>query len=231
MKKNNHKIVILLPCYNEEITIGKTIKDFRKYVPDAEILVYDNNSTDKTASIAVSEGAIVIRSPMQGKGNVIQQMFREVKADVYLVADGDYTYPARYATKLINGILSGYDMVVGDRLSGNYYSTNDRIGHGVGNWLVSTLIRTIYHGKITDVMSGYRALSKHFVSTIHPTSQGFEIETELSILAIRNHMKIGSVPIHCRNRPEGSESKLSTFKDGAKVLWTIVSQLKERKGV
>lgn len=230
MKENNHKIVVLLPCYNEEITIGKTIRDFRKYVPDAEILVYDNNSTDKTASIAVSEGAIVIHSPMQGKGNVIQQMFREVKADVYLVADGDYTYPARYATKLINGILLGYDMVVGDRLSGNYYSTNDRIGHGVGNWLVSTLIRTIYHGKITDVMSGYRALSKHFVSTIHPTSQGFEIETELSILAIRNRMKIGSVPIHCRNRPEGSESKLSTFKDGAKVLWTIVSQLKERKG-
>lgn len=229
MQEKNKKKVVLLPCYNEEITIGKTVKDFRKYVPDAEILVYDNNSTDKTAYVAEKAGATVIHSPLQGKGNVVQQMFREVKADVYLIADGDYTYPAQYAKELIDGVLSGYDMVVGDRLSGNYYSTNDRIGHGFGNWLVCFLIKTIYNENVPDVMSGYRALSRQFVRTIHPTSKGFEIETELSILAIRHHMKIRSVPIHCRNRPEGSESKLSTVKDGAKILWTILSQLNKRE--
>lgn len=222
-------IAVLIPCYNEAITIAKVIDDFKRELPEATIYVYDNNSSDDTAEIARKHGAIVRREPRQGKGNVVRSMFREIDADYYIMVDGDDTYPAEAARNLIAPLESGEaDMTVGDRLSnGSYGDENDRAFHGFGNNLVRWLIKAIYGYAFDDVMTGYRAFNRVFVKTMPVLSSGFQIETELSIHAVDKRWKIVDVPIEYRDRPEGSESKLSTFGDGAKVLMAIASLFKE----
>lgn len=216
------KIAVLIPCYNEAITIGQVIEDFKKHLPDADIYVYDNNSTDDTSRVASGyEGVVVCKAPIQGKGAVVKQMFKEVNADVYLMVDGDATYPAEFASVLIKGIDEGYDMMLGDRLSSNYFNDNKRPFHGFGNWLVRFLVNKLYKGDIVDIMTGYRAFTKDFVKQVKLISDGFEVETEMSIYALRHNCKIGSVPIIYKDRPDGSESKLRTFSDGRKVIHTI----------
>lgn len=217
------KIAILIPCYNEEKTIESVVKDFKKYVPKATIYVYDNNSTDKTAEIAKKAGAVVRHEYSQGKGNVIRRMFREINAEVYVMVDGDATYSAQDAPKMIQIIQQKKaEMVVGDRLSGAYYSENKRPFHNFGNNLVRAFVNRIFKADISDIMTGYRAMSYDFVKTYPVLSQGFEIETEMSIHAAIRHMRTESITIEYKDRPEGSESKLSTFSDGFKVLRTIL---------
>ena len=224
-------IAVLIPCYNEEITIAKVVDDFRRELPEAKIYVYDNNSSDNTAALAKQHGAIVRREPRQGKGNVVRSMFRDVDADYYIMVDGDDTYPAEAARALIAPLESGAaDMTVGDRLSnGSYGEENDRAFHGFGNNLVRWLIKVIYGYAFDDVMTGYRAFNRVFVKSMPVLSSGFQIETELSIHAVDKRWRIVDVPIDYRDRPEGSESKLSTFGDGAKVLMAIASLFKEYK--
>lgn len=228
---NGKGVAVLIPCYNEAITIGKVVDDFKASMPLAEIYVYDNNSSDGTAKIAAEHGAIVRTEPRQGKGNVVRQMFRDINADYYLMVDGDDTYPADAAAGLIAPLANNQaDMTVGDRLSnGSYGEENDRAFHGFGNNLVRWLIKVIYGYSFDDVMTGYRAFNKVFVKTMPVLSSGFQIETELSIHAIDRRWRIVDVPIDYRDRPEGSESKLSTFNDGAKVLMAIASLFKDYK--
>lgn len=225
------RIAVLVPCYNEEVTIGKVVDDFRRELPEATVYVYDNNSTDCTAAIARDHGAVVKREPRQGKGNVVRQMFRDIEADYYIMVDGDDTYPAEAARALIAPLANDEaDMTVGDRLSnGSYSEENDRAFHGFGNDLVRWLIKFIYGYEFDDVMTGYRAFNRTFVKTMPVLSSGFQIETELSIHAVDKHWRIVDVPIEYRDRPEGSESKLSTFEDGAKVLMAIASLFRECK--
>lgn len=227
-KKDAARIAVLIPCYNEEVTIEKVVTDFRRELPCAEIYVYDNNSKDRTASIAKDAGAIVRHEPRQGKGNVVRQMFRDIEADCYLMVDGDDTYPAEAASALCDPILRGEaDMTVGDRLSnGTYAEENKRAFHGFGNDLVRTMIRWIYGYGFEDVMTGYRAFSRTFVKTFPVQSEGFQIETELSIHAVDRRWRILDVPIVYRDRPEGSTSKLNTISDGIKVMLTISSLFK-----
>lgn len=224
-------IAVLIPCYNEEVTIGKVVDDFRRELPEAAIYVYDNNSTDRTAAIAREHGAVVRHEPRQGKGNVVRQMFRDVEADYYLMVDGDDTYPAESARALLEPLRADVaDMTVGDRLSnGSYGEENDRAFHGFGNDLVRWLIKAIYGYAFDDVMTGYRAFTRTFVKTMPVLSSGFQIETELSIHAVDKRWRIVDVPIEYRDRPAGSESKLSTFEDGAKVLMAIASLFRESK--
>ncbi|MBQ8984539.1 glycosyltransferase [Candidatus Saccharibacteria bacterium] len=217
------KVAILIPCYNEEKTIKQVIEDFKKHVPEAKIYVYDNNSTDKTAELAKAAGAIVRHEYTQGKGNVIRRMFREINARVYIMVDGDATYSAADAPKMIKMVEDHRaEMVVGDRLSGAYYTENKRPFHNFGNNLVRSLINRIFKSEITDIMTGYRVMSYEFVKTFPVLSRGFEIETEMSIHAAFRRMRTENVTISYKDRPEGSESKLSTFKDGFKVLGTIL---------
>ncbi len=222
------RIAVLIPCYNEAITIGKVVSDFRRELPDAAIYVYDNNSNDDTARIARAAGAIVHHEPRQGKGNVCRQMFRDIDADCYLMVDGDDTYPAEQAAELCAPILSNEaDMVVGDRLSnGTYAKENKRAFHGFGNNLVRLMIKWIYGYTFNDVMTGYRAFSRPFVKTFPVLSTGFQIETELSIHAVDRRWRIADVPIVYRDRPEGSVSKLDTVGDGMKVILMIASLFK-----
>lgn len=221
-------IAVLIPCYNEAVTIAKVVDDFHRELPEATVYVYDNNSTDDTAEIARAHGAVVRREPRQGKGNVVRQMFRDVEADCYLMVDGDDTYPAEAARGLCQPILEGeVDMTVGDRLSnGSYAEENKRAFHGFGNDLVRFMIKAIYGYGFEDVMTGYRAFSRTFVKTFPVLSDGFQIETELSIHAVDRRWRILDVPIEYRDRPEGSESKLSTVSDGAKVILAIASLFK-----
>lgn len=225
------KIAVLIPCYNEAVTIGKVIDDFKRVLPNADIYVYDNNSKDETAAIAEEHGAIVRMEPRQGKGNVVRQMFREIDADYYIMVDGDDTYPAEAAPELLRPLMDDIaDMTVGDRLSnGTYGEENDRAFHGFGNNLVRWLIKVIYGYAFDDVMTGYRAFNRVFVKTMPVLSEGFQIETELSIHAVDKRFRIKDVPIDYRDRPEGSYSKLSTFGDGAKVLRAIASLFKDHK--
>ncbi len=224
-------VAVLIPCYNEAVTIGKVIDDFKRVLPDADIYVYDNNSKDDTAAIAEDHGAIVRTEPRQGKGNVVRQMFREIDADYYIMVDGDDTYPAEAAPRLLEPLMNDTaDMTVGDRLSnGTYGEENDRAFHGFGNNLVRWLIKVIYGYAFDDVMTGYRAFNRIFVKTMPVLSEGFQIETELSIHAVDKRFRIADVPIDYRDRPEGSYSKLSTFGDGAKVLRAIASLFKDHK--
>lgn len=224
-------VAVLIPCYNEAVTIGKVIDDFKRVLPDADIYVYDNNSKDDTAAIAEDHGAIVRTEPRQGKGNVVRQMFREIDADYYIMVDGDDTYPAEAAPLLLEPLMNDTaDMTVGDRLSnGTYGEENDRAFHGFGNNLVRWLIKVIYGYAFDDVMTGYRAFNRIFVKTMPVLSEGFQIETELSIHAVDKRFRIVDVPIDYRDRPEGSYSKLSTFGDGAKVLRAIASLFKDHK--
>lgn len=222
------RVAVIIPCYNEAVTIAKVVADFRSALPGARIYVYDNNSSDETAKLAKESGAIVRHEPRQGKGNVVRQMFRDIDADCYLMVDGDDTYPAEAAAALAAPILSGEaDMTVGDRLSnGTYAEQNKRAFHGFGNDLVRTMIRWIYGYSFDDVMTGYRAMSRPFVKTFPVLSEGFQIETELSIHAVDRRWRIADVPIDYRDRPEGSESKLDTVGDGVKVVCAIASLFK-----
>lgn len=223
-------IAVLIPCYNEAATIAKVVTDFRQSLPDAVIYVYDNNSTDNTAELAEKAGAIVRHEYLQGKGNVIRRMFREIDAEVYIMADGDDTYPADVAPLLVAPVLEKQaDMVVGDRLSSTYFTENKRRFHNFGNDLVRKCVNRIFHSSIQDVMTGYRAFSYQFVKTYPVTSKGFEIETEMSIHAVERNMQMENVVIEYRDRPDGSESKLNTCSDGFKVLMTIASLYKNYK--
>lgn len=218
------KIAVLIPAYNEEQTIKKVICDFSTALPDATIYVYSNNSTDATEHIAKESGAEVKTEHKQGKGNVIRRMFREIDAECYIMVDADDTYPAEASAQMADLILNeGVDMVIGDRLTSTYFTENKRPFHNVGNRLVRKAIQTMFQTDIKDIMTGYRALSYEFVKTFPVLSQGFEIETEMTIHAIDKNMRIQSIPIMYRNRPEGSYSKLNTYIDGVKVLGTIVS--------
>lgn len=208
------KIAILIPCYNESLTIKKVVNDFKKQLPNDEIYVYDNNSTDDPFNIARSTGAIVRKEYNQGKGNVVRSMFKDINADCYLMVDGDDTYPTKNAKEMCDLILnSNYDMVIGDRLSSTYFNENKRLFHNAGNKLVRFLVNKKCNSNIKDVMTGYRAFSKKL--------NEFENETEMTIYALNNKMKIIEIPIKYRNRPKGSKSKLKTFKDGIKVLKAI----------
>ncbi|MBA2874597.1 DPM/DPG synthase family glycosyltransferase [Thermaerobacillus caldiproteolyticus] len=225
------KIAVLIPCYNEEKTIGKVVSDFKRELPHADIYVYDNNSKDRTSEIAAEHGAIVRKETRQGKGNVVRSMFREIEADIYVMVDGDDTYPAEFVHQLIEPIQNGEaNMVIGDRLSnGTYFQENKRPFHNFGNNLVKNLINFLYKSDIKDIMTGYRAFDKWFVKSMPVMSPGFEIETEMSIHALDKKFLIKEVPIDYRDRPEGSESKLNTFSDGWKVLKMIFTLFKDYK--
>lgn len=217
------KIAVLIPCYNEAQTIAKVVEDFKKVLPEANIYVYDNNSTDGTDEIARNAGAIVRYEYQQGKGNVIRRMFREINAECYLMADGDDTYPADAAREMVDKVLNrNVDMVVGDRLSSTYFEENKRPFHNFGNSFVRFLINQLFGTDIKDIMTGYRAFSYTFVKTFPVISKGFEIETEMSIHAADKNMFVENVVIEYRDRPEGSESKLNTVQDGIKVIRTIM---------
>lgn len=224
------KIAVLIPCYNEEKTIGKVIRDFKSALPDAVIYVYNNNSTDKTCEIALAEGAVVRNEYQQGKGNVIRRMFREIHAECYFMVDGDDTYPAEYAREMAEKVLyDKADMVIGDRLSSTYFSENKRLFHNFGNVIVKKLINFLFQNDMQDIMTGYRAFSYQFVKSYAVLSKGFEIETEMSIHAVDKNMRVDHVSVAYRNRPEGSESKLNTYTDGMRVLWTILRLFKDYK--
>ena len=224
-------IAALVPCYNESLTIAKVCDDFKTYLPEATVYVYDNNSTDDTAKIAAKHGAVVRLETRQGKGNVVRQMLRDIDADCYVMVDGDDTYPIEQVREVIKPILNGTaDHSVGDRLSnGTYAAENKRAGHGFGNDLVRWLIKVLYGFEYTDVMTGYRAFNREFAKTLPVLSPGFEIETELSIHAVDKRWRIAQVPIDYRDRPEGSVSKLNTVSDGIKVLRMIFSLFKDYK--
>lgn len=223
-------IAVLIPCYNEEKTIEKVISDAKKALPDAVIYVYNNNSTDATADIAVRAGAVVRNEYMQGKGNVIRRMFREIDARCYIMVDGDDTYPMEAAPEMVRLVLEkNADMVIGDRLSSTYYTQNKRPFHNFGNSLVMYSINRLFNCKIKDIMTGYRAFSYGFVKTFPVLSRGFEIETEMTIHSVYNNLQIENVVIEYRDRPDGSVSKLNTFSDGFKVLGTIFRLYRDYK--
>lgn len=220
-------IAILIPCYNEAITVARVIDDAKKYCPEATVYVYDNNSTDGTDEIAREHGAIVRYEHMQGKGNVVRRMFREVDALCYIMVDGDDTYGLENLKEMTGLVLNDhYDMVVGDRLSGDYYTENKRPFHNFGNNLVRSQVNFLFKAKIKDIMTGYRAFSYEFVKTFPVRSKGFEIETEMSIHAADKNLAVISRTATYRDRPEGSVSKLHTFRDGAKVISTIFGLLR-----
>ena len=224
------KIAVLIPCYNEEKTVEKVVRDFKAVLPEAVIYVYDNNSSDRTVELAEKAGAVVRHEYMQGKGNVIRRMFREIDAEVYVMTDGDDTYPAEFAREMVDKVLEHQaDMVVGDRLSSTYFTENKRPFHNFGNSLVRGTINRLFHTEIKDIMTGYRAFSYQFVKTFPVLSKGFEIETEMTIHAGDKNMQVDNVIIEYRDRPEGSESKLNTYSDGAKVLMSIAKLYRNYK--
>ncbi len=224
------KIAVLIPCYNESITIRKVVQDYRAVLPEADIYVYDNNSTDGTDRIAREAGAIVRYEYRQGKGNVIRSMFRDIDADCYIMIDGDDTYPAEHARQMVDLVLKkGVDMVIGDRLSSTYFTENKRPFHNTGNRLVRGLINKLFHSNVKDIMTGYRAFSRLFVKSFPILSKGFEIETEMTIHALDKNFLLEEIPVTYRDRPAGSESKLNTFGDGIKVLKTIAGLFRDYK--
>ncbi len=224
------KVAVLIPCYNESLTIEKVIVDFKKALPEADIYVYDNNSIDGTDEIAKKAGAIVKYEKRQGKGNVIRSMFRDIDADCYLMIDGDDTYPAEHARIMVEHVINeNVDMVIGDRLSSTYFIENKRLFHNAGNRLVRLLINKLFKSNVKDIMTGYRAFSKVFVKNIAILSKGFEIETEMTIHALDKNFLLKEIPVTYRDRPEGSVSKLNTISDGVKVLKTIVALFRDYK--
>lgn len=221
-------IAVLIPCFNEAETIHKVVKDFQAALPEATIYVYDNNSTDNTAAIAQKAGATVRREKRQGKGNVIRQMLRDIEADCYLIVDGDDTYPADIANEMCHLVTEkGIDMVIGDRLSSTYFTENKRAFHNEGNKLVRFMINKLFHSNIHDIMTGYRALSRQFAKNLPIITKGFEIETEMTIHALDKNYKIDEINIEYRDRKEGSTSKLNTYKDGMKVIKTILQLFRD----
>lgn len=228
--KKNKKIAVLIPCYNESKTIKKVVEDYKKALPEADIYVYDNNSSDHTDEIARKAGAIVKYEYRQGKGNVIRSMFKDIDADCYLMIDGDDTYPASNAKEMCDLILEKKaDMVIGDRLSSTYFTENKRPFHNFGNRLVRGLINFLFESDVRDIMTGYRAFSYEFVKTFPVLSKGFEIETEMTIHALDKNFLLKEVKVGYRDRPAGSVSKLNTYRDGFRVLKTIGRLFKEYK--
>ena len=224
------KTVILIPCYNESATIEKVVLDFKKYMPHADIYVYDNNSTDNSDVIARNSGAIVKYEYKQGKGNVVRSMFRDIDADCYIMVDGDDTYPAEAALEFERIILEQKaDMVIGDRLSSTYFEENNRLFHNTGNKLVRRFINIFFKSSLKDIMTGMRGFSYNFVKSFPISSKEFEIETEMSVFALMNNFKIVEIPIEYRDRIEGSESKLNTYKDGYKVILMIFTLIRDQK--
>ena len=222
------KIAVLVPCYNESLTVKKVIEDWKKELPDAVIYVYDNRSDDGTADIAKAAGAIVRYENKRGKGNVVRRMFREIDAECYIMTDGDDTYSSAIACKMVDGILNhNVDMIIGDRLSSTYFEKNDRPFHAFGNRIVRFFINHLFKADIKDIMSGCRAFSYQFVKSFPATSEGFETETEMTIHAIDKNMDVRSIEVEYRNRPAGSKSKLHTVSDGIKVLKTIITMYKD----
>lgn len=226
-KISRKSIAVMIPCYNESVTIGKVVADFKKALPDADIYVYDNNSNDGTADIARQAGAIVRREPKQGKGNVMRSMFADIEADIYIIVDGDDTYCADAAPALARMVEEeNADMVVADRLSSTYFTENKRAFHNSGNRLVRSLINRMFNAELHDILSGYRAFSRDFIKNFPVMSKGFEIETEMTIHALDKGYRVCEVPVEYRDRPADSESKLNTFSDGFKVIKTILSLFK-----
>ena len=226
------KTAILVPCYNEAKTIEKVVSDYKKIMPHADVYVYDNNSTDGSDEIAKNAGAIVRYEYQQGKGNVVRSMFRDIEADCYIIVDGDDTYPAESAIEFEKLILSGQaDMVIGDRLSSTYFEENDRRFHNTGNRLVRKFINVFFKSELHDIMTGMRGFSYNFVKSFPISSKEFEIETEMTVFALINNFKIKEMPIEYRNRIEGSESKLNTYKDGYKVISMIFALIRDEKPI
>ena len=224
------RIAVLIPCYNEELSIGKVIDDAKKALPEAKIYVYDNNSTDRTVEIAEEAGAVVRHEYLQGKGNVVRRMFREVDAECFILVDGDDTYDMSFAREMSDLVLFHQaDMVVGDRLSSTYFTENKRPFHNLGNSLVRGAINRLFKCDIRDIMTGFRAFSYQFVKSFPVLSKGFEIETEMTIFAVNNNMQVENVVIGYRDRAEGSVSKLNTYSDGFKVIRTILRLFREYK--
>lgn len=230
MEKDIYNIAVLIPCYNEGQTIKKVVEDFSREFPNSKVYVYDNNSSDGSAEIAAAAGGIVKKERRQGKGNVVRSMFRDIVADCYILVDADDTYSAEDAHKLVNLIRNeNVDMAVGDRLSTTYFTENKRPFHNFGNRLVRNLIRKLFKTNINDIMTGYRAFSYNFVKGFPVLSNGFEIETEMTIHAVYNNFNIIEIPVRYRDRPDGSNSKLNTYRDGARVISTIITLFKEYK--
>ncbi|MBO5283226.1 MAG: glycosyltransferase [Lachnospiraceae bacterium] len=224
------KIAVLIPCYNEEKTVEKVVADVRSALPEATVYVYDNNSTDRTAQLALKAGAVVRQEFAQGKGNVIRRMYQEIDAQCYLMIDGDDTYPLDCAREMVNRVLERHaDMVVGDRLSSTYFTENKRPFHNFGNSLMRTCINRLFRTDIKDIMTGYRAFSYEFVKTFPVFSTGFEIETEMTIHAVNYHMQVENVIVEYRDRPEGSVSKLNTYSDGMRVIRKMLQLYKNYK--
>lgn len=232
---NERDITILIPCYNEEQTIAKVIEDFHSYMPDANIYAYNNNSADKTEEEILKTGcATLMQAPIQGKGAVVKQMFEDVRkglvpGKIFLMTDADCTYLAKDAYKLICAVEEGADMSIGDRLSSSYFEENKRPFHGIGNNLVRFLVNFLFHGNVKDIMTGYRGFSRRFVEDAHLKRNGFEVETEMTIFALRGKYKLKSVLIDYKDRPDGSVSKLDTFSDGRKVIRCILEEWTGKK--
>ena len=226
---NNLKTAVIIPCYNEEQTIGKVVKDFKRELPGSEIYVMNNRSTDRSAELAEAAGARVMPVRRQGKGSVVREIFRKIDADIYVMVDGDDTYPAEAVMELIKPVADGAaEMVVGDRLSkGCYAAQNKRNFHNFGNNLVKKLVNLCFKSNLKDIMSGYRVFSKLFTKNVPILSDGFEVETEITIRCLDRKLEIVEIPVEYRDRPAGSFSKLNTVKDGFRVLKTIFIILKD----
>jgi len=228
-KQHYDDVAVLIPCYNEEITVAKVVVDFKTSLPGARVLVFDNNSSDRTALFAKNAGATVLHAPLQGKGNVVRQMFDQVDSSVYVMVDGDDTYPASAAPQLVTEFRkSGVDMVVGARVV-SFEEDSFRRFHKLGNRLVAGLVSKLFSTRVTDILSGYRVLSRSYVKTVPLMSQGFEVETEMTLQALAKNFVIKEIPIQYGPRPEGSYSKLSTFSDGFLVLKSIFIIFKDFK--
>jgi glycosyltransferase involved in cell wall biosynthesis len=220
MSRDALRVAVLIPCYNEAAAIGKTVKDFRGALPNAAIYVYDNNSTDRTMDAARKAGAHVRRETRQGKGNVVRRMFADVDADIYVLVDGDATYDAPSAPAMISDLIENHrDMVVGARTERE--DAAYRRGHRTGNWLLTSFVTSVFGKAFTDILSGYRVFSRRFVKSFPVLSGGFEIETELTVHALELDLPVGEIKTPYFARPEGSESKLNTWRDGFRILWTI----------
>ncbi len=224
------KTAVLIPCYNEAVTIAKVVRDFRRELPDADIYVYDNNSTDGSADLAREAGAIVRHEYKQGKGFVLRSMFNDIEADCYIMVDADDTYPAESAPEMERMILDQRaDMVIGDRLNTTYFEENKRPFHDFGNKLVRWMVNSFFDGDLQDIMTGYRAMNRKFVKEYPLLSKGFEVETEMSLFALDGNYLVKEIPVEYRDRPAGSESKLNTFTDGFRVIKTIIMLFRDYK--
>jgi glycosyltransferase involved in cell wall biosynthesis len=221
-------VAVLIPCYNEEVAIGSVVADFRRALPGARIYVCDNNSKDRTVEVARAAGAEIRHETLQGKGNVVRRLFADVEADIYVLVDGDATYEAEAAPRLIQRLVEGHlDMVNASRVDDEVAAY--RAGHRFGNWMLTTLVGELFGKRFEDILSGYRVFSRRFVKSFPALASGFEIETELTVHALELRMPIAEMETRYKSRPEGSESKLSTFKDGWRILITIGNLMKQER--